>query len=188
MVHRLVAVLVCVVILTTPAWCKHAIVDVDVALEIEDEGGGSRVLLKCSDLEFLEDRRVVYAIVEIRLPSEASASRDLRLELYAASRTWSRVDVSWTNPWTVPGGEWSRDAMGSAHAASGRAGGTLRFDVSGILREIAAGREANCGFILMPTSGGRRFQGNDRALWEALGAAKLIVNHQRMPAGLRDGS
>lgn len=161
-------------------------VAVDVAQEIVREDGQSRAVLRVSDLSFLSGQLVTRASLEIPLPARTT-DRDLELYLYAAGRSWDAATVSWDTPWQRPGGDWSIDAFGRSQIEAGRARRSVRFDVAGILREIAEGREANTGFILVPGGGqdGDRFNGDERLLLSDLSNATLEVSHRPLPAKLR---
>jgi hypothetical protein len=161
-------------------------VSVDVAKEIVREDEQSRVVLKVSDLSFLTDQLVRWASLEIPLP-QRTIDRDLELFVYPVARSWDAATVSWTTPWQNPGGDWSEDALGHSRIRAGRTATSLRFDVSGIVRAVAEGREANLGFILLPggDSDGRRFVGNERLMLAALSNATLRVSYRSFPRGVR---
>lgn len=169
-----------------PALAGTMEVSVDVAREIVRDDGQSRVVLKVSDLSFLNDQLVRWAVLEVPLPQRA-AERDLDLFLYPATRAWDAASVSWTSPWVRPGGDWSEDAYGRSQLRGGRTATSVRFDVAGILREIAEGREANLGFVLLPggEEGGGRFIGDERLLLSALSEAKLTVAMRPFPPRAR---
>ncbi|GJM43806.1 MAG: hypothetical protein DHS20C21_06480 [Gemmatimonadota bacterium] len=158
---------------------------VDVATEIVREDGASRVLLKVSDLSALQGQVVRRAMLEIPLPDRA-VDRDLNLYLYAVDRAWDPATVAWNTPWQRPGGDWRVDGQGVAGIRAGETRAALRFDVAGILREIAEDGQINAGFVLLPGHGsvGDSFLGNERLLLSMLSQAKLSVSFRRLPAKL----
>src|SRR5262245_13064302 len=82
----------------------------DVVLLEDPLGDGVRVLLSFPDLDSLAGRDVVSARLVL---SHLETSETIAIEASPVTRAWSRVDVSWTRPWTQPGGDCDRLDRGS---------------------------------------------------------------------------
>jgi hypothetical protein len=154
---------------------------------ISRQDGDARVLLRPSDLSFLEGKLVTGARLEIDLPAR-TPSESLDLKIYAISRSWD-ASASWDTPWQEPGGDWSLDYFNTARLTEGRAASRVRFDVSSIVRSFADGDAANHGFILMPAGhhNGGRFRSEDLELLGDDPEVTLTVSYRRL-RGARSGT
>ena len=168
---------------TTSALAGTRSLAIDSARILERQDGAARLVLKVEDLSYLQGRIVKSATLEIPLPGGRAAGRDLNLHVYAAARPWSPGTVTWDSPWTRAGGDWTLDHYSITSVGAGERPSVLRFDVSAIVREVAAGREANLGFFVLPGGGeeGGVFDSTDRELLGSLSGARLEVNSTRGP-------
>ncbi|MEZ5066616.1 MAG: hypothetical protein R3B81_17940 [bacterium] len=148
---------------------------------IAREDGDARLLLRVDDLSAIRGRLVKSATLVLPV-GQAVGERDLNLYVYAAGRSWSAA-ADWYSPWVRPGGDWNLDNYDIVRLPAGESRDVLRFDVAPILREIAEGREANYGFVLMPSGGetGGRFLSSERGTIGALTNAVLGVTTIPMP-------
>jgi hypothetical protein len=150
-------------------------------------GGQGRILLEAGDLSFLEGKVVTRAALKITV-GNAAPTQDLELRVGAISTAWSAGNATWYSPWNEPGGDWDPANVRVVHLVAGRPVGTVRCDVSPIVRDIADGEAADYGLILMaaPSHNEGRLATSELAWFGGSPTVTLEVSYRSLPAQARN--
>ncbi len=115
-------------------------------------------------------RQIMDALLEFRSPASPSTGRRLLLQIVPITTAWDSGEVSWTEPWTTPGGDY--DATVARFLALPSPGERVQVDLTLFVR--------NCdryhGILVKPPAfRGVGFGDAARYLTEALKNATLIL-------------
>jgi hypothetical protein len=110
-----------------------------------------RVLVRYEIPEFLTSADILYA----QLTGSADAAviegeGAVELEVLPVAKQWSPGSVSWTSPWTQPGGDLDGGFQRSFLVRQGSQ--PIRIDVTELVTEWATGERANTGLMLRASS------------------------------------
>lgn len=167
-------------VVSSPVWGEEQSRDITDVRTILDGEGVARVLFKVNapvNLDGVAIRRAT-----LRLSASGSIeSRKIRLRVHPVTTAWNSGAVSWTSPWTRPGGDFDDELHGRAQLDLGVGTADLRFDVTPIVKEIVEhGMEAD-GFILtVDPADGRGIRTADLARLQNLVGATLEVTYRRV--------
>ena len=111
------------------------------------EDGSFHILLSFSGLDVLDrtvlSARLVLPAIEVEEP--------IRIQARPVSRAWSAASVSWTTPWSEPGGDVRPVVRGTSRLHPDRSSSLpISFNVSQAVRGIVNDGEGNYGFLLLP--------------------------------------
>lgn len=139
---------------------------------------GQRVVMKLN-LTGLPQKAVVdYAEVRFAQGLGASQKDLFGIWVQALNKAWDAGSVSWTVPWTTPGGDFGPENV-MAVVRPGVSEFDGRLDVTRFVKAWVAGT-ANNGLILRRIPGeGDVFKVDGDALKEALSQGKLVVHYSK---------
>ena len=139
---------------------------------------GQRVVVKVN-LTGLPQKAVVdYAEVRFAQGLGVSTKDLFGVWVQALNKAWDAGNVSWTVPWTTPGGDFGSENV-MAVVRPGTSEFEARLDVTRFVKAWVAGT-ANNGLILRRIPGeGDVFKVDGNALKAALSQGKLVVHYSK---------
>lgn len=152
---------------------------------ITSETQVARVLFAAPDLAGLDDSLLFSARLEFALG--APAEGEVYVQVNPITTEWTGGSVSWTSPWSRPGGDRDEDHFRTERVDAGDA--TFTVDVTSILRAALDGEIEAHGFVLSaPHAAAEGLAAADLGRLGSLAAGKLVVEHRkfRTPRAARE--
>lgn len=148
---------------------------------ITDGEGSARIVFKMDSPIELTDVAVQKATLRFTTSGTAGEERTKTLLLHPLTRAWTAGAVSWTTPWTRPGGDFD-DLYARREWDLGGRGRVLAFDVTLLVKEIVEHDGESLGFLLtVDPEEGVGLPSEDLTRFEGFSSATIEVHYRHMP-------
>jgi hypothetical protein len=106
-----------------------------------------RLVTKFTLTEGLADTMLVFAEISFDIIPEFSSDSILQFDCIRLTTEWSPNNVSWSSPWTNPGGDYDTLMTPTMFATTETGAQTAYFDITEIVRDWLRGNATNEGLI-----------------------------------------
>jgi hypothetical protein len=173
--------LAALVLLMGDASARELTVGVRDVSVIDNGAGLYRVLFKLEPSSDLQHVIIGEASLNFAMAGTPEPRR-LRLHAYPVTTSWSAGSVSWTTPWTRPGGDFDQDLYASTEIDLSRGATTVGLDLTLLIEEIVeAGRAADGFLITVDPSQGRGLSAEDVQRLQGLRTGGVEIECRTVP-------
>jgi hypothetical protein len=118
------------------------------------------------------------AKLRLYMDAYGSTGQPHTLQVFGAAKSWAENTVTWTAPWTAPGGDYGA-LIADTTLSAANVGGWVELDVTPLARSWVQTPSTNMGVLLnaLNISSYATFRFASREYWDATKAPQLVVTY-----------
>jgi hypothetical protein len=151
--RTIILIIIATVIFCSPSAFSDNRVDIQVSeaavIVPANDSVSSRLLFKFDLPTKLNDKRIDFAQIVFYAKIDTSSRYSALLGGHAVTTNWNKAGVSWSNPWTIEGGDYN-DSLYEIGLIKARTDGKVRLNITHLVERWVHESVPNYGIIIIP--------------------------------------